>query len=284
MIPFSRGIADRAVGEQFPLSIATELAIESACGTHPDLKVRSAPILEFDEFWVNLRTIFRNFMGALDPDVARGVMPVHIAGALMEEMDIIELAIGNYSNGRCKVVFYLSNYKDMERHYRHARVRGDSTDKQKSYRATMNSTMENLLEMIPERIRGSDLHIGDKTTHNTVALILTNYAFDLLSNRSFKDLVLLESHTGHIKERAQWYTKYQNGKELSMMPFREDLLQVFGDSETFSPMDIKLRKSLIEIAVLKRWSATTTTDKIRASLKEMPNQFAAELVRQVLTS
>ena len=284
MIPFSQGIADRAVGEQFPLSIATELAIESACGIHPEIKVRSAPILEFGEFWVNCRTLFRNFMGALEPDVARGVLPVHIAQTLITEMDTIEHAIEHYSSGRCKVVFYLSNYKDMERHYRHARVRADNTDKQKSYRATMNSTMENLLQMIPERIRGFDLHIGGREQHNTVALILTNYAFDLVSHDKFKDLVLLESHTGNIKERAQWYTKYHNGKELSMMPFREDLLQIFGDSETFAPLDIKLRKSLIDIAVTKRWSATTTTDKIRSNIKEMPNQFAAGLVRQVMSS
>lgn len=284
MNQYSEGVASRAVSERFPLSIATGLAIEAACGIHPDFQVKAAPILTIGELWVNTRTLFRNFLGALDNETAVGIMPVFIAQSILEEMDTIEDAINHFSNGRTKVIFYYSNYKDMERKYPNARVRGDTTDKQKFYRATMNATTENLLQMASERIQGYDLKIGDEKSQNVDAMILTNYAYDLLSYKKFKSLVLLESHTGKIKERAQWASKYQNGKDLVMMPFREDLLQVFGDSETFAPMDIKLRKSLIDLAVAKRWSATTTTDKIRANLKEMPNQYAAEMVRAVLVS
>ena len=284
MNPYSEGFALRAVGEKFSLSIATGLAIEAACGLHPDFPVKVPPVQSFDQVWVNTRTLFRNFMGALDPETAKRAMPVFIAQALLEEMDIIEDAITHYSNRRARVVFYYSNYKGMEKKYPRSKVRGDTTDKQKSYRATMNDTTENLLQMAPERIRGYDLKIGDKTTHNVNAMILTHYAYDLISYREFKHLVLLESHTGKIKERAQWYTKYLNGKDLAMMPFREDLLQILGDKETFAPQDIALRKSLIDLAVQKRWSATTTTDKIRANLKDMPNQYAAEMVRAILVS
>lgn len=284
MNPYSEGIATRATSTVFPLSVATGLAIESACGVHPDIQVNSAPILKVDQLWVNCRTLFRNFMGALHPDVAKAIVPVFIAQTLIEEMGYIESIIREYSKGRTKVVFYLSNYKDIERKYPNARVRGDTTDKQKVYRATLNDTLGNLLEMVPERIRGYDLKIGGNDTHTAHAMILTHHAFDLLSHREFKSLVLLESHTGKIKERAQWYTKYQNGKDLARMPFREDLIQVFGDSETFAPMDIKLRKELIDLAEKHRWNATTTTDKIRANLKEMPNQFAAEIVRSLLVS
>ncbi len=279
---FFEGIGARAVGEQFPLSIATELAIESACGTHPDIPVKVAPILSTDQLWVNVRTLFRNFMGALDKDTGRGVVPYAIATALIEEMDTIESIIGQYSKGRTKVVFYLSNYKGLEQRYKFAKVRMDNTDKQKAYRATMNDTMDNLLKMVPDKIVGFDLKIGNTSSHNANTMLLTHYAYDLLSYQEFGELVLLESHTGSIKQRAQWYTKYKDGKELAMMPFREDLMQVFGDSETFAPLDNRLRKALIELATLKRWSATTTTDKIKSNLREMNNQFAAEILRNII--
>ena len=284
MSPFSQAIADRASSEQFPLSIATGLAIEAAVGVHPDYPVKVAPILHYDQLWINVRTLFRNLYGALEPEVAKAVMPVHFAEVLIEEMDVISGIIADFSNNRTKVIFYLSNYNGLEQKYRHAKIRMDNTDKQKAYRSTVNATLANLLQMVPDRITGYELKIGGTLSQNATALILTNYAYDLLSMRSFKELTLLESHTGKIKGRALWASKYHNGKELANMPFREDLIQIFGDSETFAPQDIKLRKSLIEVAALRKWSATTTTDKIRDSLKDIPNQFAAELIRTYLVN
>lgn len=282
MSDFFPGVGERAVGEQFPLSIATELAIESACGTHPEIPVNVAPILNVDQLWVNVRTLIRNFMGALDKDTARAIVPVIVAQSIVEEMDTIESVIAQYSNRRTKVVFYFSNYKGLEQRYPNAKIRGDTTAIQKAKTEMVKGVVGNLLKMIPDKIVGFDLRIGNASTHNANTMILTHYAYDLISHREFKDLVLLESHTGSIKGKAQWYTKYYNGKELAMMPFREDLLQVFGDSETFAPLDIKLRKELIELATEKRWSATTTTDKIKANLREMKNQFAAEMLRAII--
>lgn len=282
MSDFFPGIAQRAVGEQFPLSIATELAIESVCGTHPELPVKVATILKVDQLWINVRTLVRNFMGALDDETRKNVVPVVVAQAIMEEMETIDSVIAQYSNNRAKVVYYFSNYKGLEIRYRNAKIRRDSTDIQRRRTAMMNDVMANIMKMNPDRVVGFDLGIGNDSTYNANAIILTNYAYDLLSHKKFKELALLESHTGAIKQRAQWYTKYHNGKELAMMPFREDLMQVFGDSETFAPLDNKLRKALIELAEAKRWSATTTTDKIKSNLREMNNQYAAEILRAII--
>jgi hypothetical protein len=282
MNPYSEGIALRAVGEVLPISIATAIAIETACGISKDNLVNRASVLDVDEVWINIRTLHRNFMGSLDTDTLKGVPPVFIAPVLVQEMDLIDQVIREYSKGGAKAVFYFSNYKDLKQKYPRATVRKDNTDKQKSARATMNDTMAMLFQMVPERIKGYDLKVGDTDSHKVKALMLTHIAFDLLSFRTFKDLSLIESHTGALKQRAQWYTKYANGKELAMIPFREDLIQVFGDSELFQPMDIKLRKELIDVATKNRWGPLTTKDKITHNLKEMPNQFAAEIVRSVL--
>jgi hypothetical protein len=44
-----RFVAGREVSG-LPLSIATSLAIESACGVHPEIPVKAAPALDFQRF------------------------------------------------------------------------------------------------------------------------------------------------------------------------------------------------------------------------------------------
>jgi hypothetical protein len=278
-MPFNPAIAERAVG-QFPLSVATSLAIESACGIHPEIQVARAPILKYPTMWVNARTLFRNFMGSLPKDAARGIVSEDIAEVVAEEMDQIESIIRDYSNGRTQLVFYYSNYANMERKYKHAVLRMDNTPKQKEYTAIHNNAMEMLIKHLGKRLLVFELKLRPETRPQT--LLLTHYAYDLVSNPAFASLALLESHTGAIKERAQWYTKYYQGKELPMIPFREDFLQVFGDNEHFRPMDIRLRRELIDVATKYKWSAVTTKDKILYGINQMQNPYARDLLKDIL--
>ncbi len=117
---------------------------------------------------------------------------------------------------------------------------------------------------------------------NPKSLILTHYAFVLLSAKAFAELVLVESHTGTLKDRTLWYTKYMNGKTLPILPFREDFLQIFGDSETFRPADAKLRKEIIELAKKYHWNATTTSDRIRYCVGTMTHHYARDIIKSIL--
>lgn len=280
-MPFAEAIAERAVG-QYPLSIATSLAIESACGVHPDIIVETAPILQYQELWVNVRTLFRNFMGSLDKTGFKAVMPPQIAEALSQEMDAITSIIAVGSHGKTEVVYYYSNYAGLETKYKHAVVRRDTTDRQKEYTAIHDQTVKILLHEHSDEIRGFDLKV--EPDDYPKALMLTHYAYDLLSWSRFAHLDLLESHTGAIKSRAQWYTKYYEGKSLPMIPFREDFLQVFGDSETFRPMDHKLRKEIVEIATRYNWTAVSTREKLKYGIDQMQNPFAKAVLRDILVA
>lgn len=276
------GIAERAVGA-YPISIATSLAIESACGEHPDIPVNRAPILDYPELWINIRTLFRNLMGALDKNTAAEVISPDLSATILEEMELINSIIQEHTNGRTKVVYYISNYKFPPNTYRLGVLRMDSTMKQKEYTAIQNQTLEILLQWSKAgtcNIVGFDLKL--KPVGQPVAMIITHYAFDLLSHSAFGKLALLESHTGKIKMRAQWYTKYLNGKELAMIPFRDDMIQLFGDSETFRPGDPKLRKEVIEIATKYNWSAVTTLDKIRYGINQIQDPYHREILKDIL--
>jgi hypothetical protein len=275
---FAEAIAQRTVG-QYPISIATSLALESACGIHPEIKVASPPILKYEQLWVNVRTLFRNFLGALDKTAVKGVQAPEIAETLAGEMDYIRSIVQDVTGGRCQVVFYVSNYNGLDRRFKHAVLRMDSTDRQKEYTLIQKQTIERLLKTNPE-IKGFELKI--KPTHPVRAMIITHYAYDLSAHDEFTKLVLVESHTGAIKEFAQWYTKYYDGKELSMIPFREDFLQIFGDAETFRPFDPKLRKELIAIATKYNWTAVTTKAKILYGVDTLQNPFYKATVRDML--
>jgi hypothetical protein len=282
---FEQAIAEREVG-QYPLSVATSLALEGACGVHPDHdpKVKKAPLLDYGELWINLRTLFRNFMGALPKEVQGGVVPRQLDEGIRDEMDQIKRIVQEFTHNHCKVVFYVSNYAGMKEKYPHAKLRGANTDKQQEYMEIKNQTLELLLKSL-EQQGGEDIRVFKLKLfpqQQAKTLIFTHFAYDLLSWKAFSSLDLLESNTGNVKKRAQWYTKYQNGRELSMIPFREDFIQVFGDSRTFFQMPIRIRRQVIELATKYNWSAVTTDEKIRQNIGQLEDLETRKLLLEIL--
>lgn len=272
--------ADRVTGF-FPLSIPTSLALESAVGIHPDIPPPSSmPILKYDALWINLRTLYRNFIGSLSKGVAQDIHMEEIVAELLAEMEMIPSILKEYTRHDLEVVYYVSNYKGMESKYPHAQLRMDTTTKQIDYTKMFNAVLGHLNKHHSKEFLGFDLKLTGNARKNT--LIITNYAYDLLSHKSFGKLTLLESHTGRIREQAQWYAKYYNGKELSMIPFREDLIQIFGDSETFKPLNIAVRKEIIDIAVKRNWSAITTSERIKTTLEEIQHPYTRTIILDII--
>lgn len=268
---------------QFPLSIATSLAIESAVGIHPELPTPpSMPIRQFNELWINMRTLFRNLYGSLPKGLAETITVPELVHGLLEEMEYVPDILRHYLGSKpIKVVYYYSSYKDMDKRYPKALLRTDNTDKQKFYTLLLHKTMEQLARHHHEQIRWFDRKLKGGNMIGKTAII-THIAYDLLSHKEFGHLVLLESHTGKFKNSSQWWSKYYNSKGLERMPFREDLIQVFGDSETFRPLDSHLRKALIEIAEKRQWSNVTTKARIEMGIDDLQNPDHKQLMRSIL--
>lgn len=274
----------------FPLSIATSLALESIFYSptpsfDPDRKIpQKVDISNYDEFWINLSTLFRNIMGALNKDDSNRVGASGLSETLAFEMETIESIVKNEGKGRVKLVFYACEYKDATSASKHpyAIFRQDATDKQKIYRDLHNKTIARLLK---DRESSSSLKILNSTLkpdHHCKALVLTHIAYDLLSYKNFTTLDLIESHTGVLKPRAMWYTKLHDGKELNFIPFNEGFLQIFGDSEHFKPFDIRVRRALVEIAKTHSWTQVTTLTKIRSNINEMTDAFTKAILLKML--
>lgn len=282
----NQALTDRELG-QFPLSIATSLAFEGATGIHPEQPKQTATLADYGELWVNLRTLFRNIYNAVHKDAQGGLTPEALVNGLMEEIDHLDALVQEQASNM-RIVYYVSNYAGLARKYPKGLLRKASTERQQIYAEIQRLTIKGLLTDLGRagardvRVFELDLKSKNPSEHYGKALMLTHYAYDLLSHYEFQELALLESHTGAIKPRALWYTKYVDGKELSCIPFRADLIQIFGDSELFSAWNIKDRRPLIELAKAKGWHALTTVSKIRQDIRFLVNPVLHKTVNELL--
>ena len=268
----------------YPLSIGTSIAIESLLGlkelepntTKAKANTPSIPILRFTHCWINLRTLARNIISSVGTSIRPMLEPKEIEQTLYTEMSFIDEELKRHHPDL--VVIYYASDLDLTL-YTHSVKRRHTAPIQSLVESLIVSSVFYVVKHFKENPtdRYQVSHFRNKLKPNKIppqtAVILTHIPYDLLAYKDFKALTLVESHTGAIKERDLWYTKYYRGKELSRLPFNEKLLQIFGDSESFSPLDPKLRESILTVAERYKWTPLTTDDKIRYGIQTLRNKF-----------
>lgn len=274
-------LAAREVG-QLPVSIATSLALEGAFGIYPDRPaVRPAPILTYQDLWINLRTLMRNLLGALPSEVTDRFMPEYFAFALVQELQVIEAEVLRLSEGLTQTVCYISDHVDLRRVLPSAPLRVVKTPKQEFSDMLERRGIAMLLDALGGQVRQFRTELEGRQRK---ALILTHHPVDLLSRYNFRQLDLLESHTGLLKNSSQWYTKLSGGRDLPPLPFNKFTLTLFGDNNNLLvTQPLKLRRAVLEVAELDNWTAITTMDKIRHSLKKIEDPTVRASVQALLS-
>lgn len=265
-------LATRQTGK-LPLSIGTSLAIESFIGIHDELSHPTTPIYDYDSIWINLRTLCRNIIGAAGSENLDRITDMEMSEVLLEEMASIAETLRNYKP--IEVVFYVTDMNFSL--FPFSRKRTLSTEKKRRKEKLAVVAMGNARYEYKQnprsdyRLEHFRLDIKPVTPGKT--MIITHIAYDLTNYADFKSLTLLESHTGHIKERSEWYTKYHNGQELKRLPLNKKLMQIFGDKEVFHPLEIKVRNQILEVADKYNWTPLTTTDKINYGINTIKNEY-----------
>lgn len=252
-------LSERAVG-QYPVSIATSLAIESLLGILPDAPTDKPEIDDVDVIMINVRTLFRNVLGSIDGSFREKLTEYTLAECIAREFTTIESILSERRDGRIIVELYHCSYKDIISGFSKGILKTPNTPAQKAYQVMETATLDELKDSF-KSTPVSQYNAKFKDT-NLRGVILTHYPVDLLNRYAFSSLKLLESHTGAIKPPLLWNTKLHNGKENTFIPFDRMSLQIFGDGVTFSPAPIKIRKLLLEIGVLNKWTPATTKDKV----------------------
>ncbi len=256
----------------FPISVGTSLALESLFAPRletidPERKFERVDVTKYSEVWINLSTLFRNIVGAVEKEVFMMATDNELLSILQSEIEIINDLFQNEGQGFCKPIYYHCSYKKLYDKLDKAKIgiRSHKTELQRSYAVKHDKTLEKL-DKATDEIRKFNIELSGNSTAN--ALMLSHVPYDLLSYKSFNNLSLLESHTGKLKNRNQWNSKYfaLPTKDLSHMPFNELLLLVFGDKVQIQPSPMKLRTQIYDTSINRKWNVMTTLEKIKYDL------------------
>lgn len=279
--PRKPGLVNRELGVNIPVSYGTANAIESSLGLLEGQSPEDPPINTVESLWINVRTLFRNAMSSTESDSSRLILPEEMAETLMAEMTIINSVVNDKTKGMVNVVFYICTHSSITRKFPNASYRNSNqnTELQRNTYIVEQQALKELLDSgAVIDLRKFDLEFGDSSKS---AFIVTHQPIDLLNQYRFKKLLLLETHTGAIKPRSRWYTKLHGGKDLVNIPFDRMTLQLFGDSNMFSPLNIKVRKHTVELAKANAWTYMTTRDMILSCIKKTRDPVYEALITKL---
>lgn len=259
-----------------PLSIGTSLAFESVFMPvqKPYDDQRKIPnqvdINKYNSFWINVTTLFRNLVSAVEKDVFLKARVPDLCTTIEEEIGVIS-ALFEEAGNTCKPYFYYSTYDNLKSSVKSSRhvsvmLREPSTENQRYMNAMLEETLKLLNRHTESIVVFKDTVHPDNYDHS---VILTHQPYDLVGYRKFNTLDLLESNTGILKSRHQWNTKYHafGVKDLSHLPFNKKLLLVFGDKVLIKPGHNSMREQIYEISVKRNWTPATTLDKINLDIE-----------------
>ena len=257
----------------FPVSISTGLALESIYTPRqavydperiPPVKI---DISQYQEFWVNIATLFRNIVSASTREIVLNHSLEEVVSVVEQEIEVINSLFSHEGNNLCKPVYYIVDYKQVTKGQHHSiKLRQDTTVAQQAIALLLTRVENTLLKHTDEILTFTPDIIPSKSTD---ALILTHMPYDLISHKRFHKLDLLESNTGKLKKKHEWNSKYYPvGKaDMSHLPFMKMLLMVFGDRPLIHPSIFKLRDIILQTSVKRGWTPATTRDKVILDLE-----------------
>lgn len=257
---------DREVGE-FGLSIATDLAIAGSLGRHPDNPLTTRPVDNYQEVWCNISTLVRNAFGSYASSDQKRLDSQHLIEDVEQDISSIMPLYQQLlpESKQITIKLYHNDYRRVGHELVRARPRTMKTALQKQTFEIQEHATQALLKAYPEDVADFSFYL--KGNHGKT-LLLTHQPIDLLSRKYFQELALLESHTGKVKTRESWYTKYGKDDALKRIPFDKAMIQIFGDGNNLLSMyPPKIRRKLLDIAQSKRWTHMTTKEKVMANVK-----------------
>lgn len=265
-------VHERSVSS-FPISIGTAIALESLFSPRiqPYDTNRQIPnnvdVHQYKVMFFNVLTLFRNLQGALDKETFMAAKAEELLGVILQEIDIIRSLFNVEGQGLCEPIFFVPTYDYFYKNskFRMIKFRQDNTEFQKLYTGKQSKVLFELVKRKDIVKIDKDLPVNGKKE----ALLLSHIPLDLLNYKHFNKFDLLESHTGKLKNRFTWNSKYYPipDVDMNMFPFNRKFLMVFGDKTIIHPSDIRIRKQIADVAKARHWTAMTTLDKIDLDLK-----------------
>ena len=256
----------------FPVAIGTGLALESMFDPvidpyDPDREIPNKIELKDYKYHIcNIHTIIRNLLHSVDEkDKISLITDKNFTKELNQEIDTL---VNLYNNTDLTVVIFIPDYDKVMDSFNKHKV-SEFTKPMVELLAVRdylkNYTPDGLINTITggfniPRMEGNIL----LTTHLTV---------DLLNQHN--KITLLESNTGKVKSKYEWYTKYHpiGKRDLDTIPMVEEVLYILGDHNMVIPAPLTTRLELYQVAIDRRWTSKTTREKIVADLRSVGSLY-----------
>ena len=250
----------RETGE-YPISIGTSICFESLKSAGSEVASQKRETVK--KIIISMDTIIRNLRGACRNDVLK---VGEYVSYLLQEMELIEELSGKLPR-KPEVLFYHAVFDGMTDRYPHALLR-EKSSKRVDDEYLVKSIISEVALQTPVVI-GNYYDISFDVTGDDSSIIIAHRAPELLRFSEFDNMSLLESHTGALKTRVNWYTKFTDGKSLPPMPFCPGTLFICGDNTFFKPR-VAARKFLIAVATANKWRGNTTQKYMRSCMRDRP--------------
>ena len=244
----------------FPVSIATGLALETLFTPIQAVYDESREVNNLTDlstysvYIFNISTLLRNLINSINyKDLVTIPIP-DIHEALLEEINFLT---NHFGSSQINIKFYINTYAFVHNAYKEGdKLRKSKTDKQLYIDSIFTYCLDRIKKEDDVEVFTKDIRYNKTDS----ALLFTHVPFDLLNYDNFVKLDLLESHTGMIKTRKDWNTKYYPipNHDMSFLPFMEYLLVTFGDHVMFSPDPIAKRLELYDALKKKSVNPLTT--------------------------
>lgn len=267
------------------VSVGTSISLEAVLSNWPtfdeERKIAFTDIKEFNQFYINVETLFRNLISSIDGDSRFNLNTTEVGEALAEECRAIKEAVTANSAGVVKTVFYHCTYKDIQTKFVSDKLYKPTTPRQIYYADLQAKVIKYLKQALhtPQQNEGVvEYNTSMVPAMRGKTLMMTHYPVDLLSHEKFGTVTLLESYTALLKNRNQWHTKLHDGKNLSAIPFGPMSIQVFGDDSHFRPLDKKVKQAIIELAEKNKWTWMTSEFAQKNAIRTLPDQFFAQML------
>lgn len=237
----------------FPVSIATSLALETLFNPTMQVADESRIVPQkvdpttYDLYMINVSTLARNLLQSVPWRDIATVPKNQVVDALLEE---IEFLTGFFQAANLSLKFYWNSYSFALKTYDSKKIRQPTTPQQQAFQQLMDYCTAPIRKQDEVLTFSKDISVD----RGAKCLLMSHVPWDLLSWGNFHKLDLLESHTGKVKSRKDWNTKYYpiKDKDFSFLPFMEYLLTTFGDNVMFTPAPLKERLELYDVLVKKR--------------------------------
>lgn len=248
-------------------SVGTHLALESLFFKvieekfDPEREIPKANVDHYTQHVWNIYTIVRNVLHAIPHKEKIDILRDPYFPRLLAN-EVSAIASMYLFETECKPILFFPDYSKI--------YRGMNMNKKDGYTKVFEEHMLVKEALTTLKKSGKLKSINDGKGYKLPSmegrtLITTNISVDLLNKGSIE---LLESHTGAVKKKHEFNSKYHRLGEdkLENIPFQENLLYILGDKSIIKPMGVPIRREILRVAGEKQWTSRTTKEKVWADI------------------